>query len=63
MLPSIPVGAMVAEVICGLARACKIDAGGSQILHVLWLAAALLPAAYWISERLISGWDASHRAE
>jgi len=62
MSPAIPAGVMLLEAACGFARALRIDAGGSEMTYAFCLLVALLPAAYWITERLVFAWDASHSA-
>jgi len=60
MLPTPPPGLLLLEFVCGSVRVLRIDGGGSAVSHAIWLLAALLPAAYWVADRLVaSSWSHS----
>ena len=51
---------LVLEFLCGSLRAVVGSVGGSVTAQAVCLIAALLPAAYWVAERLVlSSWDNS----
>ena len=60
MLPTLSPVVLVLEFFCGSVRALVGGLGGSAVFQAVWPIAALLPAAYWVTERLVmSSWDNS----
>lgn len=63
MLPTLPTGVLLLELVCGWVRALAMSVGGSVMSQAVWLIAVMLPAAYWVADRLVvSSWSASHGA-
>jgi hypothetical protein len=60
MVPTLPPVILVLEFLCGSVRALIGSVGGGVASQAVWLIAALLPAAYWVAERLVlSSWENS----
>jgi hypothetical protein len=53
MSPTLSPVVLFLELVCGSVRALVGSIGGSVVAQAVCLLAALLPAAYWVAEKLV----------